>query len=139
MTEREQLKKRLKRYRANRAEICQIKKEIAWIEENLDGLHAANLDGTPRGSGVSDPTYQAYARQEALKARYIDQLARLSDEQAAIEDMIAALEPTERKLMRCYYMEGLTWEEVCVAISYGWTRTHELHGHALDKLLARKQ
>lgn len=137
MTEREQLKKRLKSYRTIRAEYQQVKKERDWVLENMDSLRAANLDGMPRGSGVSDPVSQAYDKMEALLTRYTAQLERLGAEQAAIEDMIAGLESVERRLMRHKYFEGLTWEEVCVAINYSWTRTHEIHGLVLDKLLEK--
>lgn len=135
MTAREQLKKRLKNYRTIKDEYQQVKKERDWVLQNMDSLRASNLDGMPRGSGVSDPVAQAFAKLEALLNRYTEQLERLGAEQAAIEDMIAGLESVERRLMRHKYFEGLTWEEVCVAINYSWTRTHEIHGLILDKLL----
>ena len=137
MTEREQLKKRLKNYRNIKEEYQQVKKERDWILENMDSLRASNLDGMPRASGVSDPVGQAFAKLEKLLERYTEQLERLGAEQAAIEDMIAGLESIERRLMRHKYFEGLTWEEVCVAINYSWTRTHEIHGIILDKLLEK--
>lgn len=137
MTEREQLKKRLKNYRNIKAEYQQVKKERDWVLENMDSLRASNLDGMPRGSGVSDPVARAFAKLEKLLQRYTEQLERLGAEQAAIEDMIAGLESVERRLMRHKYFEGLTWEEVCVAINYSWTRTHEIHGIILDKLLEK--
>ena len=137
MTEREQLKKRLKNYRTIRAEYQQVKKERNWVLENMDSLRASNLDGMPRGSGVSDPVAQAFAKQEALLRRYTEQLERLGAEQAAIEGMIAGLESVERRLMRHKYFEGLTWEEVCVAINYSWRQTHNIHAEALDKLLEK--
>lgn len=137
MTAREQLKKRLKNYRTIRAEYQQVKAERDWVLENMDSLRASNLDGMPRGSGVSDPVSQAYAKMEALLQRYTEQLERLGAEQAAIEDMIAGLESVERRLMRHKYFDGMTWEEVCVAINYSWTRTHEIHGLILDKLLEK--
>ncbi|MBO5917248.1 MAG: sigma-70 family RNA polymerase sigma factor, partial [Oscillospiraceae bacterium] len=60
----------------------------------------------------------------------------LAAAQAAIEDRIEALEPRARKLMRHRYIEGLSWEEVCVAMCYSWRQTHNIHGAALDALLA---
>ncbi len=137
MTAREQLKKRLKNYRNIKAEYQQVKAERDWVLQNMDSLRASNLDGMPRGSGVSDPVAQAFDKLEALLKRYTEQLKRLGAEQAAIEDMIAGLESVERRLMRHKYFDGMTWEEVCVAINYSWTRTHQIHGAVLDKLLER--
>jgi hypothetical protein len=37
--------------------------------------------------------------------------------------------------MRHRYIDGKSWEEVCVAISYSWRQTHNLHDQALNKLL----
>jgi hypothetical protein len=79
----------------------------------------------------------ARKQREELQKQYDRKDEELAAEQAYIEAMIAGLEPIERLLMRHRYMNGLTWEKVCVAINYGWTATHEMHGRILDKLVAK--
>jgi hypothetical protein len=37
--------------------------------------------------------------------------------------------------MRHRYLEGLTWEKVCVEMNYSWRQTHNIHARALDKLV----
>jgi hypothetical protein len=37
-------------------------------------------------------------------------------------------------LIRLYYIDGLTWEKVCVDINYSWRQTHRLHSEALKKI-----
>lgn len=135
MTEKEHLKKRLHRYRDLEAERRQILKELERVEDLMDGPRGPNMDGMPRSPGVGDPVLGVVSQHIALQERYRLQLERLATEQAAIEDMIEGLEPTARQLMRYRYIEGLTWEEVCVAIGYSWSRTHELHSKALDTLV----
>ena len=132
MTKNE-LKIRLNRY-------LDIKDEAAQIQELRDALlgpKGANLDAMPRSSGPGNPVEAARKQREALAREYDRKLEELAAEQAYIEAMIEGLNPIERKLMRHRYLEGLTWEKVCVAINYGWTNTHEMHGKILDKLVAK--
>lgn len=140
MTEREQLKKRLKSYRAVQREREHLQKEIERVEATLDGLKAPSWDGMPHSSGVSDPVLQAVEQYDALLGRYRAQEAALAAALVEVETLIASLDsPTERDLLRHRYIDGLTWEAVCVAISYNWSRTHELHAAALEKLLEKQR
>lgn len=130
---KDELKKRLKRY-------LEIKAEAKQIQELRDALldpKGANLDAMPRSSGPGNPVEAARKQRESLARDYDRKLEELAAEQTYIEAMIESLEPVERKLMRHRYLEGLTWEKVCVAINYGWTQTHEMHGRILDKLVAK--
>ena len=130
---KDELKIRLKRY-------IDIKEEAAQIQELRDALldpKGANLDAMPRSSGPGNPVEAARQQRENLAREYDRKLEELAAEQAYIEDMIASLDPIERKLMRHRYLEDLTWEKVCVAINYGWTQTHEMHGKILDKLVEK--
>lgn len=130
---KEELKERLKRY-------LDIKAEAAQIQELRDALldpKGANLDAMPRSCGPGNPVEAARQEREKLAREYDRKLEELAAEQAYIEAMIDSLDPIERKLMRHRYLEGLTWEKVCVAINYGWTQTHEMHGRILNKLVEK--
>lgn len=130
---KDELKVKLKRY-------LDIKAEAEQIQELRDALldpKGANLDAMPRSSGPGNPVEAARKQREALAREYDRKEQELVAEMAYIEAMIEGLEPIERKLMRHRYLEGLTWEKVCVAINYGWTNTHEMHGRILDKLVAK--
>ena len=128
---KEELKNKLKRY-------LDIKDEAAQIQELRDALldpKGANLDAMPRSSGPGNPVEAARKQREDLARQYDLKEQELLAEMAHIECMIEGLDPIERTLMRHRYLEGLTWEKVCVAINYGWTQTHEMHGRILDKLM----
>ena len=130
---KDELKNRLKLY-------LDIKAEAAQIQELRDALldpKGANLDAMPRSCGPGNPVEAARKQREALAKEYDRKLKELLAEQTYIEGMIDGLDPIERKLMRHRYLEGLTWEKVCVAINYGWTQTHEMHGRILDKLMKK--
>ena len=130
---KDELKIRLKRYLAIKAEA----KQIQELRDALLDPKGANLDAMPRSSGPGNPVEAARKQREALAKEYDRKLEELLAEQAYIENMIAGLDPIERKLMRHRYLEGLKWENVCVAINYGWTQTHEMHGKILDKLVEK--
>lgn len=139
MTEQERkdaLKKRLRRYTELEAERQQIAQELRRVEDRMNGPRGSNLDGMPRSPGAGDPVLAAVSQHITLQERYRAKLAELAAAQSAIEDMIETLEPMHRTLMRHRYIEGLTWEEVCVAIGYSWRQCHNIHAKALDTLLA---
>lgn len=138
MTAREHLKNKLKSYRAIQQERQHLQKEIERVEATLDGLKSPSWDGMPRGSDVSDPVLQAVEQYDTLLCRHRAQEAALAAALVEVETLIASLDdPTQRDLLRYRYIDGLTWEAVCVAINYSWRGTHDIHGAALDKLLER--
>lgn len=135
---KEELKKLLHSYRDIEAERSQILLEVKRLESTI-APKAPNMDGMPRGSGVGDPTGNTAVQRATLIEQYNAQLERLAATQTRIEELIEALEPLERKLMRHRYIEGLTWETVCVVMDYSWRQTHRIHSSILDKLVATSQ
>ena len=135
---KQELKHRLHSYRDLLAEYSQIKDELAKVEAFMEAPRGANLDGMPRGGSGGDPILSVVAHHIALQERYKAQLHRLAAAQAAIENLIDGLEPGERRLMRCRYIDGMTWEEVCVRIGYSWRQTHNIHSRILDKLVEKE-
>lgn len=133
---KEELKKQLHSYRQLKAEHEQIGNELKKLEAFMTSPRGINMDGMPRGSGSGDPLFGVVSKHIALKERYQGLLEELASAQTSIEDIIEGLEPMERQLMRYRYLDGLTWEEVCVKIGYSWRQTHRTHAAVLGKLLA---
>ena len=131
---KQELKHKLHSYRDLLAEYSQIKDELAKVEAFMEAPRGSNLDGMPRGGSGGDPVVNVVAHHIALQESYKLQLVKLAAAQAAIENMIEGLEPGERRLMRCRYIDGMAWEEVCVRIGYSWRQTHNIHAKILDKL-----
>lgn len=134
---KDDVKKILKSYRAIKAESEQLAARLEEIEARLYAPRGTNLDGMPRSSsGAGSPVERAVAQHQDLLALYTSQLEQLNAARLFAETLIAALaDPQERTLMRYRYIDGLTWEEVCVAIGYSWRQTHNIHARALDKLV----
>ena len=136
---KDELKKQLHSYRDLEAERQQIALELEKVEAFMTAPKGTNWDGMPRGSSAGDPILGVVTQHIHLQERYQAKLAELAEAQTAIEDMIETLEPLERKLMRHRYIEGMCWEEVCVAMCYSWRQTHNIHGRALDQILEKKE
>lgn len=130
-----ELKKKLHSYRDLLAEYEQIKLELEKVEAFMESPRGSNLDGMPRSPGGGDPILGVVSHHIALQEKYKTQLYKLAAAQAAIENLIDGLEPGERRLMRCRYIDGMAWEEVCVRIGYSWRQTHNIHSRILDKLV----
>lgn len=139
MTEREQLrldiKKTLNRYRDLQAELLQLQDELQQLEALMDSPSGSNWDGMPKSPGVGNPVERMALKHITLQDRYKAQIARMVEQQTAIEDLIETLEPTERRLARFRYIDGMAWETVCIKMSYSWRQTHRIHGRMLDKLV----
>lgn len=132
-------KERLRRYKAIKTEIRQIEDRLAEVEGSLYDPKGQQLTGMPFppsriGSGSAQE--QLADKTMELRSRYREKLQELAAEQLAIEAAIESLEPTQRMLLRHRYIEGLTWEEVCVKMSYSWMQVHRIHSNALQRLQA---
>ena len=124
-------KARLRAYRDLKLERDRLEAMVAALEYGPGGLR---MDGMPRSGKVSDPTGSQAIDHTQVRDLYTQKVAELTKALIEIERAIEHLEPLERTIIRLYYVEGLTWEEVCVAIHYEWAQTHRIHAKALAKL-----
>lgn len=113
-----------------------ISREIEQLREQQAGLIrlVKEHDGQPRGSGVSDPTGKAGATMATISSRIDDLLVRLLELRDEIERAIEHLPPRERMLMRYYYIDCMTWDQVAERMHYSVRRVMQIHGNALQKL-----
>lgn len=139
MTEREQIresvKRRLNSYRDLQAEHLQLREELRRLEMLMSSPGGPSLDGMPKAPGAGNPIERMVIKHLTLLDTYKEQIARMVEEQSRIEDLIETLDPTERRLARFRYIDGLNWDTVCEMMSYSWRQTHRIHGRMLDKLV----
>lgn len=133
-------KERLRAYRDLRIERDQLKSKIEELSAELYSLRSQRLDGMPRSGSKGNNTWlesQIDRKNEVLKL-YKQKEAALMAAMLEIEEAITILEPRERTLVRLYYIDGLTWEQVAVSMSYSWRQVHRIHGKALALLKDNK-
>ena len=135
---RTNVKRRLNSYKDMRDEYRQLMDELQQLEAVMDSPSGPNYDGMPKSPGVGNPVERMVIKHLELVDRYKAQLSKLAAAQLAIEEMIENLEPTERRLARFRYIDGLTWDDVCERMNYSWRQTHRIHGKMLDKLVAQE-
>lgn len=130
---REEVKAALKSYRALKRERDDLIRRREEIEASI--LGSPRLDGMPHGAGVSDPTADLGAALAELALQYDEKARKLAAAMILVEDMIDHLaDPTQRMIARLYYIDGLTWEQVCVKANYSWRQTHRIHAALLAEL-----
>lgn len=130
---KQEIKQKLLSYRQINSECTDIGNRIKQLDGYLEPSATVNT-GMPKSSGISNPT--------ELKAENLNQLRELLEKkhgelfkaQMEIEVLIETLDPLERRLCRYRYIEGHTWEEVCVDLNYSWKQTHRIHARILSKL-----
>lgn len=128
-------KKRLKAYRAMKLELDGIASTLATLESVVYGPKGSRLDGMPRsGSGDGGPVERAAIKLTDLQEKYLDKAAALIEATEEVEDAIEILDERQRTLMRLYYIQGLSWEDVCGRMSYSWRQIHRIHSAALQAL-----
>ncbi len=130
-------RQRLRAYRDNKKEQEQLRQQLEAMEAALYAPRTTNLTGMPSGGGhegsaVEDAAIKHMELVECYRAQLLDLVA----EQLEIENALASLDGSERMIMREYYINGLTWEAVCVKVGYSWRQTHRIHKRALRRLEA---
>ena len=72
---------------------------------------------------------------EELLNIYHEKQIRLLKQQRAIENTIDKLEDAvDRNIMRLRYIDGYTWERLCVLMNYSWNGIHKKHRKILEKI-----
>lgn len=97
-----------------------IKKEQRQIEQRL-----RNLEKRPDSEE---------AILQPLRECYDSKLKELVEAQLTVENAIKCLKPTERKIVRLRYFDGLPWHRVAATINYSESQVHRIHASALRKL-----
>ena len=121
----------LRAYRDLKLERDRLEAMVAALEYGTGGLR---MDGMPRSGKVSDPTGNQAVEHTQVRDLYQQKVTELNQALIEVEEAINRLGPRERTLIRLYYCEGLTWEEVCVEMSYSWRQIHRIHANALEQL-----
>ena len=129
-------KEQLRNYLSIKAERAQIQALLDEMEAALCSPATPQLTGLPGAVafvGGSAQERKADATME-LRALYAAKIAELAAEQLRIKQAIESLEQTAYRALRHRYIEGLTWEQICVEMDYSWRQIHRIHAGALEQL-----
>jgi DNA-directed RNA polymerase specialized sigma subunit len=125
-------KEELKQYRSLGKEIDLLEEEIQRIRASL--FSAPKLDGMPKSNYAADRTAETIAKVVDLETKLRDKIDSYISLRTQIEITIESLSSNERLLMRCRYIEGMSFEEIAVAMHYTFRHVTRMHGWALQKM-----
>lgn len=128
-------KEDLKRYIRLREEMEQVQEKITNLREDLMSPSGKVITWTPAAPKQGDKFADVAAKMDELERRYEDMLLERIHLCAAIENAIEKVDDDRmRILLRSRYIQGKTWEQICVQLNYSWRQIHYLHSKALKKI-----
>lgn len=129
-------KDRLRAYRDLLAERDQLQSLIIELDASKGDPRRPRLDGMPAGGkgGKGGALERECETREQVQEVWRAKAAELEGELLAIEQALDSLPSKERRVLRCYYIQGMTWEQVCVETCYSWRQVHRIHAGALKRL-----
>ena len=127
-------RERLRAVRSQLAELRQLRERLARLEARMYSPKSIEISDMPRGGGGGDAMVDMVSSHSRLVALYRAKIEAMESEQIAVEEAIVGLRPAEREVIRARYLDGLTWEEICVEVGYAWAQVHRIHGAALRRL-----
>ena len=127
-------KEELKQYRHLGMELERLDDTIARLQSEIESPKCQIITDMPRGG--KPPTMEdKIAKLLDIQALYNRQWDKLIDLRRQIELAIFNVSgPQERALLGYKYINGLTWEEICVKMDYSWRQIHRIHARALKNM-----
>ena len=128
---------RLREVRGAYKEQKQLKEKIVEFESMRTSPRSA-VYGAERvqSSAKGDVQIDSIIALDKLLERYNAQLQKCVALTMEFEDALELLDSRERRLMRLYYIDGLTWEQVCVRENISWTNHDRIKKRAKKKILS---
>ena len=129
-------KEELKSYIENKREIEMIKDKLIYLEEKKTSIKSMIINDMPKSCNMeNDMIGNLLADIEDLINIYKEKELKLIKQQIQIEKAIEKLDdPIDRNIIRLKYLNGHTWEKICVILNYSWNGIHKKHRKILEKI-----
>lgn len=129
----DQKKSILKSYINATERIADLNDEISDLKAKSKRI-TATISDMPKGSGSND--------RSKIIDNYLDMIAELGKEirclretKREVEFLISTIDDWGvERIMRLRYIQGMTWEEICVKVNYSWRWVHKLHSDGLNEI-----
>lgn len=114
-------------------ELASLKEAIAALESRRTSPKIAAYGAdVVRGSRNADINLTNIVKIDALVERYNASIAATLAAQSEFETAIAQLSPLERIILRQYFLDGLSWEAICIAQGKSYRQIMRIWQHARD-------
>lgn len=135
----EKEKKLLQNYSKLRKWINDFEIDLEEIREKLDkhcSVNASVISDMPRGTDVSDKTFDKVCRIDELKEEYIKQanytaknLRKFYKDKRTVEEIYQELNPTQQFIIEKRYFDRLNWDDVAELDTQKRTKRMILNEH----------
>lgn len=113
----------------------QLAEKIAMLESARISPRVAAYDRDPvRGSTQGDINAENLVKIERLLERYNAKLAYTLDLQEQFEKACECLLERERKIMRRYFLDCVTWEKIAGDEGIGWTQIMRIRRECMKRI-----
>ena len=128
-------KEDLKGYIETKREIKIIEEKIDYLTSKKTSIKSQVITDMPKGASKNnDILIDLLGELEDITEIYNKKYIKLIQHQKEIEEVINNIDnPTYRNIMRFRYIDGYTWEKICVKMNYSWRQIHRLHGKILEE------
>lgn len=126
--------KKLRAVREAYKERQQLKEKIVEFENMRVSPRGAVYGERVQTSPKGDVQPDNIARLDELLEKYNAALAECVELIYDFEKALECLNSRERRIMRLYYIDGLTWEKICVEENISWTNHHRIKNRAYEKM-----
>lgn len=124
----------LKDYQGLLLEEKQLQEQLEIWEAKMVSV-GGGLDGMPHGSGTSDPTSRYAVKIAEINENLALKRIEIAEAYQNIETSIEGLERSiYRYIMREYYLNDNSWEQIAVKANYSIQRIWQMHGEALKNI-----
>lgn len=133
MTEKQKIKY-LSQYKYLDREIDRKQRHIEEMRARLERT-TPSLSLAPLGAGAGDKMAGGVAKILDWEKEVAEDIDRLVDLKREIEGKIDKVDkPNLREILKCRYLDCMTWEEVAAKTKYDCRWVHRLHRRALEQI-----
>lgn len=132
------IKQLFKNYLKLKMEIDRTEEELEVLKLSKESVQAQQLSDMPKGdSSTRDLMAEYAAKLDELERKLMTNRILLVDRRMITESYLDMLPATERLVLEKHYVDGKTWETVCVEMNYAWMTIHRLHRSALSIIASK--
>ena len=116
-------------------------KELAQLKGWSTSISSSNLSGMPPSSTRNtEPSFVKCINKIVDLEKIInDEIDRFVELKKEIREVVNNVpDPDERLVLRCRYIEFLTWEQVAERMNYSIKQIHRIHSKALKNVVVPK-
>lgn len=109
---------KMKHYRQLREEIKELERERSALASGKFPSSWPLMERVSGGGKTLDVTAEVVEKLWNLERMLNGKLELMIEQRVEMEEWLEMYEPEERRMLRLYYVDGLTWEEVAERVGY---------------------